>query len=51
MVPLPFQIIRDSFDWSFFIRARVEDIIHTTRPVEVAVHAVERAHHATASAR
>jgi uncharacterized membrane protein len=31
--------------------ARLKDIIHTTRPVEVAVHAVERAHHAAVTAR
>jgi len=29
----------------------LKDIIHTIRPVKVAVHAVERTHHATASAR
>ena len=72
---LPFQIIRDRFDWSFVIRAleyetaskygkflvlahgtadevaRLKDIIQTTRPVEGALHAVERAQHATAGAR
>src|SRR5208283_3675106 len=31
--------------------ARVKDIIQTTRPVEVALHAVEHAEYATASAR
>jgi hypothetical protein len=31
--------------------ARLKDIIHTTRPEEVAVHAVERAHHAAVTAR
>ena len=31
--------------------ARVKDVIHTTRPVEIAVHMVERAQHATASTR
>jgi hypothetical protein len=31
--------------------ARLKDIIHTTRPAEVALHSVERAQHAAASAR
>ena len=31
--------------------ARLKDIIHTTRPVEVALHTVERAQHAAVSAR
>jgi uncharacterized membrane protein len=31
--------------------ARLKDIIHTTGPVELALHTVERAQHATASAR
>jgi len=31
--------------------ARLKDIIHTTRPVEVALHIVERAQHAAVGAR
>ncbi|MGD0226889.1 MAG: DUF1269 domain-containing protein [Terriglobia bacterium] len=31
--------------------ARVKNIIHTTCPLEIAVHMVERAQHATASAK